>query len=84
MQSHRRSIVKAASYRVLATSMVFVIAFLFTGDLTPAAKIGLSAAVGKTTLYYLWERVWDRISWGRTPTQSGEPRPDPSVRQADS
>ena len=85
MQSHTRSIVKAASYRVFATSTVFVIAFLFTGDLTPAAKIGLSAAIAKTTLYYLWERLWNRIDWGRvtpgqteSPTESAIPRSESS------
>ena len=70
MQSHRRSIVKAASYRVFATGTVFAIALMFTGSLAPAAKIGLTAAVAKTTLYYLWERVWNRIAWGRAATES--------------
>ncbi len=83
MQSHRRSIVKAASYRVVATTTVFVIAFLFTGDLTPAAKIGLSAAVAKTSLYYLWERVWNRISWGLVTAPEADTAPDRSVPQAD-
>ena len=63
-QTHRRSIVKAASYRLFATSLVFLIALLFTGKLGASAKIGLSAAVAKTVLYYLWERVWTNISWG--------------------
>ncbi|UWG48170.1 Uncharacterized membrane protein, DUF2061 family [Halanaeroarchaeum sp. HSR-CO] len=62
--SHRRSIVKAASYRLFATSLVFLVAYVYTGSAGPAAKIGVTAAVGKTLLYYLWERVWSRISWG--------------------
>lgn len=62
--SHRRSVVKATSYRVFAMTMVFVIAFAYTGDISPAAKIGITAAVGKTALYYVWERVWNRITWG--------------------
>lgn len=64
MDSHRRSIVKAASYRLFATSLVFVIAFLYTGEFGASAKIGVSAAVAKTTLYYVWERLWTNISWG--------------------
>jgi len=31
MDKHRRSIVKAASYRLFATSLVFVVAFVYTG-----------------------------------------------------
>jgi len=65
--SHYRSAVKAASYRVFATAMVFTIAFLYTGEFGSAAKIGVSAAVGKTLLYYLWERLWSNIQWGRQP-----------------
>lgn len=63
-RSHRRSVVKATSYRVFAVSMVFAIAFAYAGSFSPAAKIGVTAAVGKTALYYVWERVWNRVSWG--------------------
>ena len=66
-ESHRRSVAKAASYRVFATGMVFTIAFLYTGEFGSAAKIGVSAAVGKTALYYAWERLWSNIEWGRQP-----------------
>jgi uncharacterized membrane protein len=68
METHRRSIVKAASYRLVATSLVFAIALLYTGELGSSAKIGVSAAVAKTTLYYLWERLWSNVTWGRTAT----------------
>jgi uncharacterized membrane protein len=64
MEKHRRSLVKAATYRLFATSLVFTIAFLFTGNVGNAAKIGLSAAVAKTALYYGWERLWSNIRWG--------------------
>jgi uncharacterized membrane protein len=43
---------------------VFLIAFLYTGSFGNAAKIGVSAAVAKTALYYLWERLWSHIAWG--------------------
>ncbi|MBX0284770.1 DUF2061 domain-containing protein [Haloarcula salinisoli] len=67
MVQHRRSLVKAVSYRLFATSVVFAIAFIFTGELGSSAKIGLSAAVAKTLLYYLWERLWTAIDWGTEP-----------------
>jgi uncharacterized membrane protein len=64
VDSHRRSVVKAVSYRLFATSLVFLIAFLYTGELGSSAKIGVSAAVAKTALYYCWERLWSNIGWG--------------------
>lgn len=64
MEKHRRTLVKAASYRLFATLTVFAVAFLHTGNLGSATKIGLTAAVAKTFLYYSWERLWSNISWG--------------------
>jgi len=63
-ESHKRSIVKATSYRIFATGIVFVVSFLYTGSFASAASIGLTAAMAKTMLYYLWERLWSNISWG--------------------
>lgn len=64
METRRRSIVKAASYRLFATTVVFAVAFLFTGEFGSSAKIGVSAAVAKTALYYVWERLWSNVEWG--------------------
>ena len=64
VEKHRRTVVKAASYRVFATMTVFLVSYLYTGSFASAASIGLTAAVAKTTLYYLWERLWSNISWG--------------------
>ena len=68
METRRRSLAKAASYRVVATTTVFAVAFLVTGELGSSATIGLTAAVAKTTLYYGWERLWSHVDWGRTGT----------------
>ncbi|WP_284438587.1 DUF2061 domain-containing protein [Haloarcula laminariae] len=59
--------VKAISYRLFATSVVFAIAFFYTGQIGSSVKIGFTAAVAKTLLYYLWERVWTAIDWGTEP-----------------
>jgi len=64
VETHRRSLVKAATYRLFATTIVFAVAFVHTGNLAPSAKIGLSAAVAKTLLYYVWERLWSTVDWG--------------------
>jgi uncharacterized membrane protein len=64
VEKRRRTLVKAASYRVFATMTVFLVSFLYTGSFASAASIGLTAAVAKTVLYYFWERLWSNISWG--------------------
>jgi uncharacterized membrane protein len=62
----RRAVIKAFSFRLFATSVVVAIALLVTGELGSSAKIGISAAIAKTVLYYVWERLWANISWGQT------------------
>lgn len=64
MESRKRTMVKAATYRVFATATVFAVSFLYTGNIGSAASIGLTAAAAKTMLYYVWERLWSNVSWG--------------------
>lgn len=64
-ESHARSIVKSITYRVLIVISIFIITFLTTGRLADAATItGISAITG-TIIYYLHERAWSHIHWGR-------------------
>lgn len=65
MDTHVRSVVKAVCWRVLATLVTGILAFLFTGNLLIAVGIGSSEAVAKIFLYWFHERLWDRIRWGR-------------------
>jgi uncharacterized membrane protein len=64
METSHRSFVKALGYRLVATTLVFVIAFVYTGRLGSSVKVGLSAAVAKALLYSLWERLWAQFEWG--------------------
>jgi adenylylsulfate kinase len=54
------------SWRVLATLTTVVLVFAFTGKLALAAGIGMIEVVAKLLIYYAHERIWDKISWGRT------------------
>ena len=66
MESHYRSLAKAVSYRVLGSAATAIIAFVFTHK--PLLSLGVGAAdmVTKVVLYYLHERIWERISLGRS------------------
>ena len=56
-----RSIVKGISWRVFATIDTIFLAWLVTGHFENALKIGLGEVLTKTFLYFLHERVWNRI-----------------------
>lgn len=69
MDSHVRSIAKAISYRTLGSLSTALIVFFFSGDLKISAGVGALDVVAKLALYFLHERVWNYIGFGRQ-TQS--------------
>lgn len=63
--TNARSFVKAVSWRIVGTLDTILLSFLITGNSTIAVSIGITEILTKTLLYYLHERVWNRVAWGR-------------------
>jgi uncharacterized membrane protein len=64
-ESNIRSIAKAVSYRLFGSLTTFIIAYILTGDLTVAGAVGVADLFGKMILFYLHERVWNKVKWGK-------------------
>jgi sulfate adenylyltransferase large subunit len=64
-ETHGRSIVKAISWRATGSLDTFVLAAVITGSSTLAGGVALAEVLTKTALYYLHERVWALIRWGK-------------------
>ena len=60
-----RSLVKTVSWRITGSGATFLISWLITGDFSVAGSIAVIQLVSNTVLYFIHERVWNRISWGR-------------------
>jgi uncharacterized membrane protein len=60
-----RSTVKTLSYRCVGSSVTFMIAFVFTGEIVIAASVSVTEFLLKPSLYWLHERVWNKIMWGK-------------------
>ena len=58
----RRSLAKTLTWRVLATTDTFIIAWLITGEWTWASAIAGVEVLTKMFLYYAHERVWNKIN----------------------
>ncbi len=69
METKRRSLVKALSWRFVATFITMTIAFLVTGKLDLALEIGLLDTTIKFAAYFGHERLWLRIRYGRISTE---------------
>lgn len=65
IDTNLRSLIKAISWRLVGTTDTIVISTLITGNLVIAFSIGASELISKTALYYIHERLWNRVSWGR-------------------
>ena len=60
-----RSLVKAISWRVTGTCDTILISWLITGHAKMAISIGFVELFTKIFLYYVHERIWNRLSFGR-------------------
>jgi uncharacterized membrane protein len=64
-ETHARSILKAISWRTLGTVDTFVISWFMTGRMAIAGSIAILEVGTKIAWYYLHERAWSAINWGR-------------------
>jgi uncharacterized membrane protein len=60
-----RSLVKAVSWRFVGGLDTFALSLLVTGSAHYAVSIASVEALTKIGLYYLHERAWRRVPWGR-------------------
>ena len=63
--SSKRSLFKATTYRILSVALTFLISFTITGKLSWATAIAGTEALTKMFLYYVHERCWNRVKWGK-------------------
>jgi uncharacterized membrane protein len=65
METRSRSIAKAVTYRALGSASTALIVYAVSGKLTLSVGAGAADAVVKITLYFLHERIWNHIPYGR-------------------
>jgi uncharacterized membrane protein len=65
VETNTRSIAKAVSYRILGSSVTGLIVFILTGKGTLSVGAGVLDIVLKIGAYFVHERIWDRIDFGR-------------------
>ena len=65
--TRKRSIVKALTYRVVIVCLDFLVVYLFTHKVEAAAGFMIVSNVYTTIGYFLHERLWAGIRWGKVP-----------------
>jgi len=60
-----RSLIKAITWRITASLDTFFISYIVTGRFEWATSIAFLEIITKAILYYLHERGWNKVNWGR-------------------
>lgn len=64
--TYKRSLAKTLAWRFIAAIDTFAISYVITGKATWSVGIVGTEAVTKILWYYLHERLWSHITWGRS------------------
>ena len=65
MESHWRSLIKTVTWRLIAVTVTMLISYIWLQEWSSSIALALAANGIKALLYYLHERGWNRISFGR-------------------
>ncbi|MEM3088913.1 MAG: DUF2061 domain-containing protein [Candidatus Bathyarchaeia archaeon] len=65
MEKPIRSLVKAISWRIVATLTTILLVVVFSKDLVLGTVVGITELIVKTVVYYVHERVWNLSNFGR-------------------
>lgn len=60
-----RSLFKAITYRVAILILDFTVIYWLTGKVEIALGFMLASNIYTTIAYYVHERVWDKVKWGK-------------------
>lgn len=63
--THKRSLLKALTWRLTGSGSTFLISWLITGNLLLASSILGIHFFTNTILYVVHERVWNNVKWGK-------------------
>ena len=64
-ESRLRSLVKSLIYRILSITGTGILSWIITRDIEETISLTLVIQAFLIILYYFYERIWDKINWGR-------------------
>lgn len=64
-ETKTRTLTKTVIWRIIATLITWGTVYFYTGKLAESVEITIAAALLGMTAYYIYERVWNKIKWGK-------------------
>ncbi len=65
IETKYRSLVKAISWRIVATATTTIIVFLLFKRIDLAIAAGIIESISKIFIYFIHERIWEKVNFGR-------------------
>ncbi|MEM5502457.1 DUF2061 domain-containing protein [Ahrensia kielensis] len=65
MELPRRTFVKAITWQLLGIATMTLLALFQSGNLIDSIMLALSASATGFVFYFIHERFWSKIRWGR-------------------
>ena len=72
MEKNVRSLAKSITWRAVATLTTILLVYLFTGNIVLSTSVGALELLVKTAIYFIHERVWNMINFGRETNHTHE------------
>lgn len=66
MISKKRSLAKSLTWRIIAILSTFVVGYVLSGSVAFAASLSFISNLINFVLYYVHERLWIRVNWGKS------------------
>ena len=67
MESHKRSMVKSVTWRIMGVVLLSGITWLVTHNWKESTIITIVFHSIRMVMYYFHERIWLRVKWGTVP-----------------
>jgi uncharacterized membrane protein len=65
MNTKKRSLAKTVTYRLISSAIGFLVVWMLSDNVKTGAMFSLAELIYKPLQYYIHERVWQHVKWGR-------------------
>lgn len=65
MNTVKRSLVKTVTYRIISSGIGFIVVWALSHDVKTGAMFSVAELLYKPLQYYIHERIWQHINWGK-------------------
>jgi uncharacterized membrane protein len=82
-ETHKRSVMKAVSWRCIASVITATIVYVLTDREVLAVSAGLADSIVKILVYYAHERAWGLVPYGRLSHPLADLKFTDGIKEAD-